>query len=513
MTMAEWQIPPGKTEEPSTSAISIGNNLLGSSTAPCDIAGQIPADILFNALINVSPMGMYIIQNGKFQFISRSFTEILGFSLEDVVGCQALTFVHPEDRELVRNNAIAALKSGSCKPYEYRVNSKNGELKWVLETVVSVNTKNQRAVLGSFMDVTERKTAREQMRQANEKLSVLVQKLEKQNRLNSILTEMRDLLQACSTIEEIPLIIVSSMKKLFPEARGALFLMSPSRSDLESVARWGDFPADVDNNVFTPDACWGLRRGHAHVVEDAEAGPICLHLKLQPKTPYICLPLMAKGDVLGLLHIRSADCVSPADKERVIADIKDTAVTISEYLSLAIANIKLSESLSRQSIQDLLSGLYNRRYMEESLEREIQRAARKRTRIGIVMADLDHFKTFNDKYGHVAGDIVITHVGKLLKQGIRGTDIACRYGGEEFVLIFPDCSAGDAFQRADSLREKIKKLEIMYQGQVLGWITISMGVSLYPDNGASVDDLIRTADVALYKAKQAGRDQVIAINP
>jgi diguanylate cyclase (GGDEF)-like protein len=217
---------------------------------------------------------------------------------------------------------------------------------------------------------------------------------------------------------------------------------------------------------------------------------------------------MAKGDILGLLHLKNAFNAGNSGPAE-ISDLRQMAVTLSEYLSLSIANVKLSESLSRQSIQDPQSGLYNRRFMEESLQREITRAARKVTPIGIIMGDLDHFKKFNDVYGHAAGDKIIVEIGKLFKDKFRGSDIACRYGGEEFLIILPESSREDTIKRADALREEIKKIEMVFQGTILGTITMSMGVAAYPEKGTRMEDLLRVADTALYKAKQDGRDRVV----
>lgn len=493
-------------------AVSPVKDAAGNTVAASIIARSVSehkqVEDIFSALMNSSPIGMYIVQGGLFQYVSRQFAHILGYNQDEILGTESLSYVYSDDRDKVRANAIEALKSGYCRPYEYRVRTKSDELKWILETVISVPYKGRKSTLGNFMDITDRRQAQEKMRDANEKLTVLVQKFEKQNKMNSILTEMRDLLQACSTMEETIPIIMSSMTRLFPKTEGALFLMSASRTDLESVARWGGFPEDVEDNIFAPSECWGLRRGRAHVAEDIEIGPICSHLKHAPRTAYVCLPLMAKGDVLGLLHLRILGSIPEQDKQQSITDLKDMAVSLSEYLSLAVANIRLSESLSTQSIRDSLSGLFNRRYMEETLQREIQRAARKRSQIGVVMADLDYFKKFNDTYGHAAGDMCISLVGRLFKQRIRASDIACRYGGEEFVLIFPDCSAEDAYKRADSLREELRKMELVFQGQFIGSITISMGVAAYPASGIGLDDLLRAADRSLYRAKQEGRDRV-----
>ena len=222
----------------------------------------------------------------------------------------------------------------------------------------------------------------------------------------------------------------------------------------------------------------------------------------------MCLPLTARGNLIGLLHLRKAS-LTTEQATQSLSSMSGMAIIFSEQLSLAISNVKLTESLSRQSVQDPLSGLFNRRYMEESLGREIARAKRMQTQIGVVMADLDHLKVFNDTYGHTAGDLVIAQVGQVLKQKIRGSDIACRYGGEEFVIILPESSPEDTYKRADELREEMKRMELISQGQLLSSVTISMGIATYPKDGATADDLLRAADAALYKAKETGRDKVV----
>ena len=186
-------------------------------------------------------------------------------------------------------------------------------------------------------------------------------------------------------------------------------------------------------------------------------------------------------------------------------------MTVAEHIALALANLKLRETLRSQSIRDPLTGLFNRRYMEESLEREMRRASRGRHPVGIIMLDLDHFKKFNDSYGHDAGDALLRIVGNTLQRSIRAEDIACRYGGEEFTLILPEASLIDAAQRAESIRESIRNLNIQHRRQQLGGVTVSAGVAIFPDHGPTGDAVLRAADAALYQAKARGRDRV-AIN-
>jgi len=308
----------------------------------------------------------------------------------------------------------------------------------------------------------------------------------------------------------MPAIINDTMVNLFPNTEGALFLLNNSRTDLQSVARWGAFPEDVDSNIFKPDECWGLRLGRIHIIEDAKTGPLCPHIKQPPSAGLFCLPLIAKGNILGVLHVRIKPSSAQESSHNSIAEIKETSAVFGMFLSLSIANINLWTKLADQSIRDPLTGLFNRRYMEETLQSEILRAARKRTEIGIVMADIDHFKKFNDAYGHEAGDALIVKLAELFKHKIRGSDVACRYGGEEFIIILPESSTKDTIKRAEALREEVKNLNIYFREQLLPQITMSMGIATYPGNGTELKDLMWVADKALFKAKKEGRDRVVS---
>lgn len=340
-------------------------------------------------------------------------------------------------------------------------------------------------------------------------LSTINRRLEERNRQNNIMGEMRALLQSCSTVQEMPPIITASITRLFPGTDGALFLMSDSRSDLRAVARWGDFPQDGEENAFGPDDCWGLRRGRIHEVEDINVGPVCPHIKHALSGPYMCLPLVAKGDILGLLHLRVKSPKAGEDGRDAIADMKETVVIFAEYLALSIANVRLWERLTDQSIRDPLTGLFNRRYMEDALRREVLRASTDRTKVGIIMADVDHFKSLNDTYGHRAGDELLVRLADLFRLELRGSDIVCRYGGEEFVMILPAASTEGALKRAEHLREAVKAMKLHFQDQALPTVTVSMGIATYPDHGLELNDLLRIADSALYRAKEGGRDRVV----
>jgi diguanylate cyclase (GGDEF)-like protein len=210
-----------------------------------------------------------------------------------------------------------------------------------------------------------------------------------------------------------------------------------------------------------------------------------------------------------LLHVQLRRRAAGRARAAQISDRQRLAKTLGEQVALALANLRLRATLREQSLRDPLTGLFNRRYMEESLDREIRRALREGYGLGVLMVDVDHFKRLNDAFGHAAGDQVLREIGHLLGTAVRGEDIACRYGGEEFVIILPKASLADTHRRAEALREGIKTLQFDEPMRHYPSTTISVGVAAYPEHGARADELILAADSALYRAKAEGRDRVV----
>jgi diguanylate cyclase (GGDEF)-like protein len=214
--------------------------------------------------------------------------------------------------------------------------------------------------------------------------------------------------------------------------------------------------------------------------------------------------MTAQGDALGILYLASQT------PEAVFTDVvRQLAHTVADSLALSLANLRLRETLRHQSTRDPLTRLFNRRYMEETLERELRRASRLRSTVGLIMLDLDHFKHFNDTFGHAAGDTLLRELADFLRLHIRGEDVPCRYGGEEFCLILPGASLEIVQERARLLCEQAGNLKVFSGGQLLGAITLSLGVAVYPLHGATGEVVLQAADAALYRAKQQGRNRVV----
>jgi len=328
------------------------------------------------------------------------------------------------------------------------------------------------------------------------------------------LTELGQLLQSCLMESEAYLLIGAALARLLPECSGAFYAMSPANHRAELIKEWGDAPPV--EKIFEPTECWAVRRGHAHNGNRSSSPIPCSHLKPGESPNALCIPLTAQGEIFGILVL-----LRNQGKLHLVGDVPPNAMAktrrmgaaVAEQMALTLANLRLRSALRDQAIRDPLTGLFNRRYLQETLERELQRAVRKDRPVSVMMLDLDHFKRCNDEFGHEAGDAVLRAVGEFLRNRTRTEDIACRYGGEEFVVILPEASQENAFQRAQQIREGIKRLEIKHPTRILNPITVSIGLAC--SSSALYDStlLLEAADAALYQAKRDGRDRVAVHQP
>lgn len=353
-------------------------------------------------------------------------------------------------------------------------------------------------------DVMQRKQSEMVLKDANDRLALGVAALEQRNRQVMLLSEMSGALQSCVNMEEALEVANKFCRQLFPGCNGALYVMHPSRNYLDVATAWGE--PHHGESVLGPEDCWAIRRGEPYQVQTPRAELVCKHVHGDQVAAYLCLPLQAQGEILGLLYLEFPG--GELHDEEYAMRTRQLALGSGKQIALALANIRLRETLRRQSVRDPLTGLFNRRYLEETLEREIARAERTKGSFCVVMIDIDHFKPFNDDYGHEAGDMVLREVGALLRSQTRRSDTACRYGGEEFTLILGDSSPEGAQQRCEYLGELVRDMNLSYREQSLGTITVSMGVAAYPLHGNEWEPLLRAADQALYLAKREGRNRV-----
>ncbi|GAB3316747.1 diguanylate cyclase [Luteimonas notoginsengisoli] len=308
------------------------------------------------------------------------------------------------------------------------------------------------------------------------------------------------MLQGCVDPQEALQLTSRLLSTLRPGTAGTIYRMRNSQDYAEAAIHWGRHSATSAESLL-PEACWALRRNQPNLSPDA-AHSHCPHVSgvQHDGVATACVPLMAQGAQIGLLYLSDDD-----DGFLARMDIIEAAA---EQLSMALSNLSLRERLQLQSIREPLTGLFNRRYLEESATRELARCARRDLPLSLMMLDVDHFKAFNDVHGHAGGDAVLAQFGKLLAEHSRGEDIACRYGGEEFTLILPEAPPAAALQRAEAIRSAVEAMRVQHMGHDLPPVTVSIGVASFPADGNTPDALLRVADAALYRAKHNGRNCV-----
>lgn len=464
-----------------------------------------------NSLIENSPFGIVVLDSlGRIELTNTAFEKLFLVSQGDLAGRDLDNILPLDQVQSAFKPSVWNIVAGGTLCTTVKRRRKDGQILDLEVQAVPLTAHGR--LRGSYMiykDISEQIRASEAERQQAEVLSRLVTELQLRTQQMTLLSEMGVLLECCGNTSEACGVAAQSIQKLLPEACcGTLYLFRSSRNVVEAAARWGD--SNASEMLFSPDMCWSLRRGQPHWNE--LAGNInCSHLTETQTHKTLCVPMVGQGDTLGVLHLEfAAEAESKADSsaESLRDSRQRVATTIAGHIALSLASLRLRETLRDQSIRDPLTGLFNRRFMEESLEREMQRAVRKNHPVSVLFIDLDHFKRFNDTFGHAAGDSVLRSVAELFCKVFRVDDVICRYGGEEFGIILPESSAENAAHRANALRALTKKLQIQYRNQILGTVTLSIGVATFPEHASTAEELLKVADQCLYKSKSAGRDLV-----
>lgn len=312
---------------------------------------------------------------------------------------------------------------------------------------------------------------------------------------------MTDMLQAAETYDDAGAVLMATARRLLPGYGAALYIFNNSRDRLDLARAWDMPEGYVAPEMLSPSNCWALKRGKPHINAPGDDTLCCAHHGSQIAS--VELPMMACGQLYGLFIITHGQ--SDGVFERLM-EIRRLGRALADSMSLALSNISLREKLRTQSLRDPLTGLYNRRYMEDALERFVSLGSRTGGSTAVIMLDLDNFKKLNDDHGHAKGDAVLRDVAAQIVGALRPSDVVCRYGGEELVAILPDCSLEDALEKAEILRERIESLSASHECA----ITASLGVATVPETSTSVTDILPIADAALYAAKKAGKNRVFA---
>ncbi|MBL8482714.1 MAG: diguanylate cyclase [Rhodocyclaceae bacterium] len=455
----------------------------------------------YREIVETAEEGVWVVdEHNVTRLVNAKFAQMLRYSADSMLGRPVFDFMDAEGREIALRN-IERRRAGVREQHEFKLLCSDGTQLWVEMATGPIIDESgaYRGAVAMVTDITERRRARKQLSEANEQLSRTVQELQSRERETRLVARLSDLMQSCESPAEAFRVIENCAAELFAPVAGSLAVRTSDAGMLATVARWHDSLAAPA--VFMESECWAVRRGQTHYSEGTRGvGAVCGHCREASETGGMCIPLMVQGELLGVVTLQNGVVA--------VTSVERAAELFSETIKLGLWNLRLRVALREQATRDALTGLFNRRYLDDVLPRELHRCLRSGEQLTVAMLDIDHFKRFNDTYGHEAGDHVLRAVAGVVQDSLRKSDIACRYGGEEIACVLPDSSIEDAQERFESIRRDIAALRLSSAGRLLEPITVSVGLAQCPLHGRDRDTLMRAADNALYRAKEGGRDRI-----
>lgn len=309
-----------------------------------------------------------------------------------------------------------------------------------------------------------------------------------------LVDSMFKLLPTAKTADEALRIVASYLARLFPATTGTLFMQKKGASGLHGLRSWGQV-ASASVRISADD-CWAMRHNELHWVENPDVDLCCGH---NPSGKAACTPLIVRGETVGVLTVAWGESAP----ERALLE------SLAEPLAQALAQTMTNLALREQATRDPLTGLLNRQALDTEFHRLIQRAQEDSEPASVLMMDIDHFKAFNDRFGHDAGDLVLKSVASRINQAVRSRDLAFRFGGEEIMVLLPSCGTEEAIISATRMQKGLTELTLVNRGERLPAVTISIGVATYPNDAVTPEGLFQVADGGVYAAKAAGRNTVV----
>jgi diguanylate cyclase (GGDEF)-like protein/PAS domain S-box-containing protein len=459
---------------------------------------------IFRSLAEQNMTGIFIISEAAtIAYVNPAGLELLGILDEDaILGRPVLEWISDPDK--ARSGAvIAGLIEGRERTAKIALTvlRVDGRPVDVIAHGAIATFKGRRAIVVVLVDITERLRAENEIVKLNHQMADTLAVLQRRESDLTTIAKLSDMLQSCRAVTEAYPVIAETAASLFPLASGSLAMVNAETQDLVRVSAWGPEPP-WSLPGFQEADCRALRTDQAYESTGAERRVPCQHLNAGPGKCCLCIPLKVQGKTRGLVSLVLAEGCAFDDATRQVLH------SFADVVKLSLANLQFRESLVEQAFRDPLTGLFNRRYLMETLPREIRRAQRRGSPVTIAMLDIDHFKRFNDVYGHDAGDLVLAQLALEFAGSLRADDVACRYGGEEFLFLLPDCSLAAAYQRMTDICVKIRRRDNIFRGKTLPGTTLSIGLAALSDSLSTSESLITAADKAMYTAKRMGRDRI-----
>jgi diguanylate cyclase (GGDEF)-like protein/PAS domain S-box-containing protein len=461
----------------------------------------------FSTLLDAAPeVVIGVDDRGLIRFANAHVRELFGYGQAELVGSTVELLIP----ERFRGNHLAHRQRYAEQPQRRPMGSglslvgrrRDGSEVPVEISLSRMQTREGHLVLCIIRDVTEQTRTRNALLESNARLKASLAETGRRASELRQLRKMSEFLQCCITEAEVHAVMARAIARLTPETCGGLYLLNASRNLVELAGAWGEASPPL-NSVFEPQACWAMRRARSHSTRLREPAARCTHCDPRFEGVLACIPVAAHGETIGVLCIRL-----PLGGRSLTRTRRQLLRAVAEQGAVAIASLRLRDALRMQSTRDALTGLYNRRFLDECLEREVTASLRTHAPLSVLMLDLDHFKRFNDTFGHQCGDHALRDVAATVNRVARRSDIPCRFGGEELVMLLPGTTLEGATVLAEKLRDEVQQLVIRHNDQLLGGITLSIGIAATPAHGHTPAELLRAADAALYSAKRGGRNRV-----
>lgn len=472
---------------------------------------------------------------GKITTVNPATETMFGYSPDRLIG-KNVSMLMPEPYASQHDHYLISYVHGGTpgvigKRRELEGRRASGEIFPLELAVTEVKGESEQFFVGVLRDISERKLAQqaienlnEELRQINEnlnqeiherkkaesetktinaKLGIFIRDLQSYTEDIHQLNEMSDFLQACNNLHELSEVIRTFSYRFFGAGSGALYLLKDEQLYLHDSSWGSDFNPQES---FSLAECWAMRNSKIHPATKAQENLICHHFQPTDHHTHTCIPLYARAKQVGLLVLYAHSRLWGQDAARN-ANRAQLLQAFADHVAGAISNQTLRALLQEQSTRDPLTGLHNRRFLSEQLHLEISRSHRDQKSFGILLTDVDHFKSINDNFGHDVGDQVLKTLAEHMQTNIRASDILCRFGGEEFIFLLPETDLQHSYVIAEKLRRRIAQQP--HDFELDRPVTVSIGVACFPEHGETAEELLKAADLALYEAKNRGRNRSV----
>ncbi|MEH2375196.1 diguanylate cyclase [Nostoc sp.] len=353
--------------------------------------------------------------------------------------------------------------------------------------------------LGGFsIDITESIETERLLIDLNQELEERTLKSEAKKRELIYLSDMADMLYSCESENDVYQVVGLTCSKLFPNMSGCICVIANSKNYVEMNSIWGGETRSKE--IFSKSECWALLRGKFNLLSPHNSGLICSHLIQPVSGANLCVPLFAQGGVVGILYIHTLEEITP--EEQQLSEI------IARTLGFTLNNLSIKQRLTHDNLRDGMTQLFNQNYMQTITEQRLAEAERSGQTLSVIFLDIDNFKSYNSRYGHLTANIALQGLAKLLLKSIRSFDIACRWGGEEFVIVMPNMTLETLRKRVEQIRVDVEQMQLKDGDQILESITASFGIAV-SEPGITVKDFLNRADQAMLEAKRTGKNRVM----